>query len=225
MYNDAVVAPEKPVKGVDSGGGGNRNGWNEGGYGGDDPWKSPSAPSINKAIFGLLMFIATEIMIFAGLISAFIVVKANAGQWPPPDQPRLPVAVTGVNTFFLLLSGVTVYLAVRAIRREAPVAFKRWLTLTGILGTLFLAIQGYEWARLLGYGLTMSSSLYGATFYTLIGAHGLHVLAAVGVLLFVLSRAFRGRYSPANYNGVVLCQIYWFFVVGIWPVLYLLVYF
>jgi cytochrome c oxidase subunit 3 len=70
----------------------------------------------------------------------------------------------------------------------------------------------------------MSSSLYGGTFYTLIGCHALHVLVAVIALLVTLLRALKGHYSKNNHTGVELCRVYWFFVVGIWPVLYALVY-
>ncbi|RMF57492.1 MAG: heme-copper oxidase subunit III [Calditrichaeota bacterium] len=217
-----VLTPKDKQKKGRNGFNGDDNGWEsfQPGHNG-----SRGDGMFNKSVFGLLVFIATEIMIFAGLISAFIVLKANTTQWPPPGQPRLPVAITGLNTFFLLLSGVAIYQAVQALKKENQARFKLLLLTTGILGTVFLVIQGYEWLRLLGYGLTMKSSIYGSTFYTLIGAHGTHVMIAVLVLIWVLIRAIRGHYNSENRNGVVLCQIYWFFVVGIWPVLYLLVYF
>jgi cytochrome c oxidase subunit 3 len=179
---------------------------------------------VNRETFALSLFIGTEVMFFGGLISAFLILKAGAGLWPPVGQPRLPVFVTGVNTLFLLASGYTVHLAVKAAREARQRDICVWLAVTGLLGLLFLGIQGYEWVRLLAHGLTISSSTYGGTFYTLIGAHGLHVAAAVTVLLVVLSRALRGCYSDAAHTGVTLCRIYWLFVVGVWPVLFLLVY-
>jgi heme/copper-type cytochrome/quinol oxidase subunit 3 len=179
-------------------------------------------PLVPSGVLGMAMFIATEVMFFAGLISAFLVLRAQAIGWPPLDQPRLPVGVTGINTLVLLASGWTVLRAVAALRRGERTVV-RWLALTAVLGTLFLAVQGFEWVRLIGFGLTSSSSLYGATFYTLVGAHGLHVLAAVVVLLFALRRAARGGYtSPGALDPI---QMYWLFVVAVWPVLYLLVYF
>lgn len=159
-------------------------------------------------------------MFFAGLLSAFLILRAGASGWPPPGQPRLPVAVTGANTFILLLSGVTVYLALRAIRAGDAKGMRRWLLSTALLGAVFLTVQGSEWVRLVRYGLTFTSSLYGATFYTLIGAHGLHVAAAVGALVLVLVRALHGAYSAQQHTDVTLIRMYWFFVVGIWPVLY-----
>jgi heme/copper-type cytochrome/quinol oxidase subunit 3 len=170
----------------------------------------------------MAIFISSEVMFFAGLISAFVVLRAQAIGWPPLDQPRLPVEVTGVNTAVLLASGWTAHRAVAAFRR-GELGFARWLWVTAGLGVLFLAVQGFEWVRLVGFGLTTRSSLYGATFYTLVGAHGLHVLAAVGVLLYAARRAARGGYdAPGALDPI---QMYWTFVVAVWPVLYLLVYF
>lgn len=171
----------------------------------------------------MVLFLSTEVMFFAALISAFLVLRAEAVLWPPPGQPRLPVGVTALNTVVLLASGCTMHRALIA-PRGAQTGWIRWLVLTAGLGALFLAIQGYEWLQLIGFGLTTRSSLYGATFYTLVGAHGAHVLAALVVVLAVLRRATRGGYTPADHEGLDLCRLYWLFVVAVWPVLYVLVY-
>jgi heme/copper-type cytochrome/quinol oxidase subunit 3 len=207
----------------DSGGGGS------GGTVGYGEESQPLAPllatSADKALLAMLMFIGTEIMFFGGLISTFLILQAGAVTWPPPNQPRLPVEVTGINTFILLLSGYTMHRAFRAIRQDRVRALTNWLVVTAAFGAIFLTVQGSEWIRLVGYGLTFTSSIYGGTFYTLIGFHGLHVLGALIFLLFVLKRAVGRKYSVQEHTGVALCGVYWFFVVGIWPVLYLLVYF
>lgn len=182
-----------------------------------------SQPLVPSGVLAMVLFITTEAMFFAGLVSAFIVLRAEAIAWPPMGQPRLPLIITGINTLVLLASGGTMQWALARLRRGAggPVP---WLGATALLGTLFLAIQGYEWARLVGFGLTTTSSLYGAAFYTIVGAHGLHVLAALVVLLVVLGKAVRGRYTQADHMGLELCRMYWIFVVAVWPILYLLVY-
>jgi cytochrome c oxidase subunit 3 len=181
-------------------------------------------PDINPSVFGLLIFLGTEVMLFLGLISAFIILRAGNPAWPPSGQPRLPVLVTGINTLLLLFSGYTAHRAVQAIRDQSRRGLIWWLRATGFLGIIFLGIQGTEWVLLVNYGLTFASSVYGGTFYTLIGCHGLHVLVAVIALLVTLKRATGNRYTSARHTGVELCRIYWFFVVGIWPVIYLLVY-
>ncbi|HUI26024.1 MAG TPA: cytochrome c oxidase subunit 3, partial [Candidatus Kryptonia bacterium] len=125
-----------------------------------------------NAVIGTLAFVGSEAMFFAGLISAFLVLRAGSEAWPPVDQPRLPIVVTTINTLILLASGYTMQRAVRAARAAERHALSEWLGATLLLGALFLAVQGSEWLRLLSYGLYASSGLYGATFYTLIGAHG-----------------------------------------------------
>ncbi len=175
-------------------------------------------PVFPNYVVGMLLLLTTEVMFFAGLISAFIVSRANSPLWPPPGQPRLPVERTAVNTLVLVLSAVTMQWAVQALRgsaRGAPVS--RWLAATMVLGGLFLALQGYEWVRLIGFGLTTTSSLYGGFFYLIVGAHALHVLAGLAFLAAVLW-LYRSRAT------VVAASIYWFFVVGLWPILYGLVY-
>jgi len=197
------------------------------GFGGGGPTDSPVAvqgPVVSNARLALLMFLAAEAMFFAGLIGAFLVFRLGKPVWPPPFQPRLPVEVTGVNTFILLLSGVTMYLALRAIRSGRLQALIRYLLMTVFLGAFFLSIQGYEWVRLVRFGLTMSSGIYGATFYTLIGCHGLHVFGAVIWLMVVLVQARQGRFTAEKHTGVELCAMYWTFVVALWPILYGLVY-
>ncbi|MFQ6113136.1 MAG: heme-copper oxidase subunit III [bacterium] len=189
------------------------------------PSTPPLAPSIDKALLGILMFIGTEIMFFGGLISTFLILRAGAVTWPPPTQPRLPIEVTGINTVILLLSGYTMHRALQAIRQGHLRALTNWFAVTALFGGIFLAVQGSEWIRLVDFGLTFTSSIYGATFYTLIGCHGLHVLGALIFLLYVLIAAIGRRYSSTEHTSLTLCGVYWYFVVGIWPVLYLLVYF
>ena len=197
------------------------------GFAGGGPPAPPIAaeePIVSNARLAVLMFLAAETMFFAGLIGAFLVFRLGSTVWPPPFQPRLPVAATGVNTVILLLSGITMQLALRAVRRGRPERLLRFLLATVLLGGLFLSIQGYEWIRLVQFGLTVSSGIYGATFYTLIGIHGLHVLGAVLWLLVVLTQARRGRFTAHIHTGVETCAMYWTFVVGLWPILYGLVY-
>lgn len=193
------------------------------GFAGGPPSASVE-PAVNNARLALLMLLAAEAMFFAGLIGAFLVFRLGSVTWPPPFQPRLPVAVTGVNTVILLLSGFTMQLALKAVRAGKLEKLARHLLATFFLGGFFLALQGYEWVRLVGFGLKVSSGIYGATFYTLIGCHGLHVFGALLWMSVVLAQAWRGRFTAGRHTGVETCAMYWTFVVGLWPVLYGLVY-
>jgi cytochrome c oxidase subunit 3 len=172
----------------------------------------------------MLMFLAFETMFFAGLLGAFLVFRLASTSWPPPGEPYLPIGVTWVNTGVLVASAWTVRQAHRAIQSGSHAGLIHGVGTTALLGAIFLAVQGGEWVRLVRHGLTLQSGTYGATFYTLIGCHGVHVLAAVLWLAAVLFLAMRGRFSAERHVGVQLCTMYWWFVVGLWLVLFPSVY-
>jgi cytochrome c oxidase subunit 3 len=196
-------------------------------FGGGDPPPPPVRPNVqigSNAWVAVFVFLGAEAMFFAGLIGAYIVFRVSAPLWPPPFQPRLPIAVTGVNTLILLASALTMRLSLKAVRVNDRRKLIRFLGCTATLGGIFLAIQGFEWLQLIHFGLTLSSSVYGGLFYTLVGFHGLHVGAALIWLLIVFTLAKKGRFSKERYVGLQTCSLYWTFVVGLWPVLYSLVY-
>jgi cytochrome c oxidase subunit III len=172
----------------------------------------------------MLFFLSAETMFFAGLISAFFVLRLAAPMWPPPLQPRLPVLVTGVNTLVLLASSAAMVAALRSMRRADGRRLVRRLAAAAGLGALFLAVQGFEWARLIHYGLTVTSGAYGATFYTLIGIHAAHVLGALVWLAVTLTLAARGHFVDGRVSGLRACATYWHYVVALWPILYVTVY-
>lgn len=186
--------------------------------------RPPTGPPVSNAHLGMLIFLGAEAMFFAGLIGAFLVFRLGSVTWPPPFQPRLPVMITGINTAILLLSAYTMHRALRAIRRGNHAGLVGGLIATVLLGMIFLGVQGSEWIRLVHFGLTLASGSYGATFYALIGVHGFHVLGALLWLLIVLVVSRRHRFSASNHVAVQLCGMYWYFVVGLWPILYTLVY-
>lgn len=175
---------------------------------------------ISDGTIGMSILVATELMFFAGLISAYIVNKAGAF-WPPAGQPRLPVEITAVNTFILLSSAFTIYLF---RKKHAEGHGKTLLIVTMLLGLVFIIVQGVEWLKLLKFGLTATSSLYGAFFYTLIGAHAFHVLVGLCILLYLLLSVSKNSPNEKSLGRISACSMYWYFVVGIWPVLYTLVY-
>lgn len=191
-------------------------------FAGGGPPVPPNVPILNNAELGVIMLLGAELMFFAGLIGAFLVFRLSAQVWPPPFQPRLPIGVTGVNTVILLVSALTVHWAVGAARAGAAIV--RHLAWTALLGALFLLIQGYEWLRMIHFGLTTSSSVYGGLFYVLIGAHGVHVIGGLIWLSIVCWQARRGRFTKQDFVGVQTARMYWTFVVALWPVLYGLVY-
>jgi cytochrome c oxidase subunit 3 len=187
---------------------------------------------VPSEVLGTMIFVLTEIMMFAGFISAFHIAQASVPVWPPPGQPRLPVEATAVNTLLLLVSGGLAWWSGRRFDRAAPaaagtgdrlgLAAARWpLRAAVILGVAFVALQGVEWVGLLGEGLTLSSSLHGAFFYTIVGAHAIHAVGGATVLAALAVQMERGTLTS---NMFWAGRIFWSFVVLLWPVLYWQVY-
>jgi heme/copper-type cytochrome/quinol oxidase subunit 3 len=183
----------------------------------------PPSSSINAIQLGVLLFIGSEVMLFAGLLAVYTAFRFGNLTWPSA-QLYLPVKVTWVNTFFLLFSCYTMRRAVSAGRKNRQSPLVTYLTVTALLGALFLSIQGYEWIQLIRDGFTITTGVYGATFYLLIGCHALHVLGAVIWLLVVVRLARRGRFPSHRFVGVEVCAWYWYFVGGLWVLLFGLVY-
>jgi cytochrome c oxidase subunit 3 len=161
--------------------------------------------------------------LFAAFISGFIIVQrvVPAWQWPPPGQPRLPFERTAINTAALLASGVALYLAHRAFRSKGAPAALPALGVSILLGAAFLAFQGAEWVALLRQGLTLTSSQIGSFFYLIVGAHALHAVVALALLIYCWLRMRARRLKPSVFGGV---QFFWYFVVLMWPVIYFEVY-
>ena len=179
-----------------------------------------SSQIMDSRALGVLIFVFTEIMLFAGFISAFTIVRSAAMAWPPPGQPRLPMAETAINTAALLASGIALAIAHRVYKRNRDRA--RWPLLAAIvLGATFVFFQGVEWIGMLRAGLTLTSSVLGSFFYTIIGLHALHAVVALALLVRAWLHSYQGRLQPGLF---VATQIFWYFVVGVWPFIYLRVY-
>ena len=185
----------------------------------------PKPGIIPNQVLGILLFVATEIMFFAGLISMFLLIRAGETIWPPFGQPRLPIEATAFNSVVLLLSGIVLFKAGRDY--SSPFLRKRvhrLVTVSMGLGAFFVLFQGYEWVQLIGYGLTMTSSLFGGIFYIVIGMHALHVTGGLIALVYVWAKIHPDNKPGLDPNSFAAGRIFWYFVVGIWPVLYVLVY-
>lgn len=179
-------------------------------------------PIISSAVLGMFIFILTEVMVFASFISAFNIIKSSFTNWPPLGQPRLPLEITAVNSLFLLASAWWLHQSQSYFKKEQGSARVRKYCLTALLlGVLFVMIQGVEWIRLMRYGLTLTSSIYGSFFYLIIGTHALHVLFAILALFISYRKLLKNELKQDTFAAM---KAFWFFVVGLWPVLYWLVY-
>ena len=182
--------------------------------------ESRSEPLVANVVMGMLIFVIAEAMLFAGLISAFTIIRSSAMLWPPPDQPRLPIEETALNTAALLASGVFLFLARRSFGRDRA-RTQRALLISMLLGAFFVIFQGIEWLALIGEGLTLTSSNFGSFFYLIVGMHALHAIIALGMLAYTWSRLAQGWLASSQ---LAAAEVFWYFVVGLWPFLYLVVY-
>lgn len=178
---------------------------------------------VPSGLLGMVIFVGTEVMFFAGLISAFTISKAGAPRdaWNLPAGQMLPLASTAVNTAALFVSGALLWIAGRQYRARSSAAAQTLLAAMS-LGALFVMLQGREWVALISHGVTLRSSALGAFFYVIVGTHAVHALAALAALGVAWWRLRAGRLS---YGFFLAAQTFWYFVVLIWPVIYARVYF
>ncbi len=171
---------------------------------------------------GVLVFIVSEAMLFAGFFAAYFFLRGESATWPPtPEIQRPELPLVTLNTLFLLTSSVTLQRAIGRIRAGDTSGLVRGVVATLLLGASFLTIQGYEFSR---NAFTISDGVFGSTFYTLTGFHGAHVAAGLVILAAVLRRATRGLVTRERHVAVDAASYYWHFVDAVWLVLFTTVY-
>jgi cytochrome c oxidase subunit 3/cytochrome o ubiquinol oxidase subunit 3 len=187
-----------------------------------EEFNAGSKLGLDHVKLGMWLFLSSEVMFFGGLIAAFLHFKINTPS--PAEAALLDVALIGINTFILLTSSFTVVLGLAAIQKGDSKGLIRYIGLTILLGTIFLAGQGYEFTMLYREGMTLQSSVYGSSFFTLTSFHGLHVFIGIVWAAFVLLNAFRGKYGENKLGGVEIFGLYWHFVDIVWIVLFTIIY-
>jgi cytochrome c oxidase subunit III len=184
---------------------------------------------ISNPVLGMILFITSEVMFFAGLFAAYFNVRATAPAWPPipptvteelaerfhhlKAEPWLAIVLTAI----LVLSSFTCQFAVWAIRENNRTGFIRNIAVTVILGIIFLIGQVYDYTTL-GFGL--ADGVFWTTFYTLTGFHGAHVFGGVIMLAVLLYRGMAGQFSARHHDAVEATSIYWHFVDVVWIALF-----
>ena len=181
---------------------------------------------VDAPTLGMLLFIASEIMLFGSFFAAYFFVRVvNPGapaEWPP-EPYHFPVFVAGVNTAILVTSSFTMHWALQSIKRNNRSGLIAGLAITFGLGLTFLLIQAREYTRI---GFSPHDLAFGTTFFGLTGLHGCHVFLGLTLLGIALVRSLRGHYGPAAHDhlGVEIPGIYWHFVDVMWIVVYTTVY-
>jgi cytochrome c oxidase subunit 3 len=206
----------------------------------------PTSTGLDNKKIAIWAFIGSECMLFASLISTYLIYKGRSVVGPYPHDACLPPAcstplkailnipVTSASTFVLLMSSLAMVLALAAVEmKDQPKrttserilgSSKLWLWMTALLGTLFLGFQAFEFTSFVHEGLTIRTNLFGSSFFTLTGFHGAHVTAGVLWLLTLLAIDYRRGLGPKDAINVDLAALYWHFVDVVWIVIFTLVY-
>jgi heme/copper-type cytochrome/quinol oxidase subunit 3 len=206
----------------------------------------PTSTGLDNKKVAIWAFIGSECMLFASLISTYLIYKGRSVVGPYPHEACLPpgcstklpailnIPVTSASTFVLLMSSLAMVLALAAVETKDQEKFtlgerilgssKLWLWATAILGATFLGFQAYEFTSFVHEGLTIRTNLFGSSFFTLTGFHGAHVTAGVLWLLTLLAIDYRRGLGPKDAINVDIAALYWHFVDVVWIAIFTLVY-
>jgi heme/copper-type cytochrome/quinol oxidase subunit 3 len=203
----------------------------------------PTSTGLDHRKIAIWAFIGSECMLFASLISTYLIYKGRSVVGPFPHEacnpplcavplkPILNIPVTSFSTFVLLMSSLAMVLALAAVENRGKPGYegvlgssKLWLAVTAILGTTFLGCQAYEFTSFVHEGLTIRTNLFGSSFFTLTGFHGAHVTAGVLWLLTLLAIDIKRGLEPKDALLVDISALYWHFVDVVWIAIFTLVY-
>jgi cytochrome c oxidase subunit 3 len=170
----------------------------------------------------MLALIVAETAIFGIFVVAYIYYIGKSVTGPYPRQVlELPI----FNTVCLLSSSFTIWIAERALKQSKMGAFSLWWALTVILGAIFLGGTALEWHKLIYHdGLTISTNLFGTTYYSLVGLHASHVIIGLAMLSIVLIFSLTGKLKSEHSKQLEVLSLYWHFVDGVWVVVFTVVY-
>ncbi len=169
---------------------------------------------------GMWVFLASEVMLFGGFISSYVILRTGSNFFPIPARELLGVPLATLNTFILISSSVTMVLALDAIQSGNKKGLVNYLKATLILGCCFLAIKSYEYPHKWHEGITLWGNLFGSFYFTLTGLHCLHVIGGLIFNFYILTQARKGAYSPENCERVEYAGLYWHFVDLVWVILF-----
>jgi len=186
-----------------------------------------TSTGISNSKLAMWVYLASDCMLFGGLISTYLLYKNRPGSIPglagsPVKASELfNIPFTSMTSFILLMSSLTMVLAVNSIMAGDTKRMRLWLTSTCVLGGLFLAGQVYEFTEFVNEGLGFTSNVSASAFYTLTGFHGAHVAVGIIVLLSAVGFSFRKRLDA---EAVEVLGLYWHFVDIVWVVIFAIVY-
>jgi len=176
----------------------------------------------NRKMF-MWVFLASECLFFGALISTYLIYRGKSLVGPYPHEV-FNIPYTSISAFVLLMSSLTMVLALGALRRGDHRGLRIWLLATALLGCVFLGGQVFEITVFYREGVSLSTNLFGTSFFVLTGFHGAHVTVGVIILLSFWVMSMRGLVSQQQSLNVELAGLYWHFVDVVWIVIFTVIY-
>jgi len=189
----------------------------------DDHGAHVTSTGLSSNKLAMWLFLGSECLLFGGLISTYMLYRGRHSENLGPDQVW-DIAFTSASSFVLLTSSLTMVLAVTAASRGDDRNTNLWLTVTALLGSLFVAGQVYEFTTFYREGLGFTTSLFSSSFYTLTGFHGVHVSVGIILLLATVGMNMKKRIHGNKAETIELVGLYWHFVDIVWILIFTLVY-
>ena len=177
--------------------------------------------SDNKLL--MWVFLGSECLLFGGLISTYLIYRSRFAAGPAPGD-IFDIPFTSVSSFVLLMSSLTMVLALSALQRGDIRNNRLWLLTTALLGSLFIGGQVYEFTTFLREGLGYTTSLFSSAFFTLTGFHGVHVSVGIVMLMSLYVSSLRGNLRRESAETVEIVGLYWHFVDVVWILIFTVIY-
>jgi cytochrome c oxidase subunit 3/cytochrome o ubiquinol oxidase subunit 3 len=187
--------------------------------------ETPTATGLDNTKLAMWAFLGSECLFFGSLISTYLLYRNRvcAGCGPRPHE-LYDIPYTSVSSFVLLMSSLTMVLALAAVQKGDQRGMRIWLMATAFLGMAFIGGQIFEFTDFYHEGLTLSTSTFGSSFFVLTGFHGAHVTVGILMLLSLVMMSWLGRLGPQEARKVELIGLYWHFVDIVWIVIFTVVY-
>ena len=176
------------------------------------------------AHIGLVIFLGSWTMMFAGLFFIYLSLRARQPIWPPENLPHLPLALPIFNSLFLVASSLALSRALKFLPQGLLRPVRRYWLGAVLLGLLFMILQSYAWHNLWNLGLTLRSGVYGSTFYLLTCFHALHIVVGLGLLLWLSPPIIKLRPLTTHAARMHLVSWFWHFMGIVWLVIFVSVY-
>jgi cytochrome c oxidase subunit 3/cytochrome o ubiquinol oxidase subunit 3 len=183
-----------------------------------------TSTGISNEKLGMWVFLGSECLLFGGLISTYLLYKSNDTAGGPLPHSLYDIGFTSISSFVLLMSSLTMVLAVAAISRGDQRRMRGWLVTTAMLGAIFISGQAYEFQKFVSEGMGFTTNAASSAFFTLTGFHGVHVSIGIIMLLSTALLSWKGKITPDKAEVVEIVGLYWHFVDVVWILIFTVVY-